>query len=161
MVIKESKIKLTIVQKCLCLHVNRSSFYKWVNNKTLKNLDENKFYELISDIFHKSKGTYGKIRITLALKNMGFVINHKKVYRIMKKLNLKAKIRKKWKTNKNKNEHMYENILNQNFTTNTPNNKLVCDITELKRINGERFYLFVVEDLYNNEIIDFNISRRY
>ncbi|AGK72101.1 integrase core subunit [Streptococcus cristatus AS 1.3089] len=43
------------------------------------------------------KGNYGYRRITLELRNRGFVVNHKKVQRLMKVLGLTARIRRKRK----------------------------------------------------------------
>jgi transposase InsO family protein len=82
------------VKRCYVLGVNRSSYYKWVKTKP-KRIDEYAEAE-IKNIYHKHKGTYGRIRITQAMRNAGITVNHKKVYRIMCKLGLKAVIRKKW-----------------------------------------------------------------
>jgi len=87
MVIKESKVNLSIAKKCHVLGVNRSSYYKWLNKKPYK-IDEDTEKEIIK-IYHKYKGTYGRTSITQALRNEGIVINHKNVYRIMGKLGLK------------------------------------------------------------------------
>lgn len=44
--------------------------------------------DLIISIFNENKNRYGYRRITLELKNRGYVINHKRVKRLMKVLNL-------------------------------------------------------------------------
>lgn len=51
------------------------------------------------------------------------------------------------------------NILNRNFTAETPNEKWVTDITELK-LFGEKLYLSPVLDLFNGEIITYTIGSR-
>jgi hypothetical protein len=73
MVIKESKVSLSIVKKCRVLDVNRSSYYKWLNKKPYK-INENAEVEIIKT-YHKYKGTYGRARITQSLRNGGIVIN--------------------------------------------------------------------------------------
>jgi len=156
MVIKESKVKLSITKKCRTLEVNRSSYYKWLNKKPCKT-NENAEAEIIK-IYHKYKGTYGRARITQALRNGGIVINHKKVYRIMRKLGLKAVIRKKWAIRKYIKENVACNVLNREFKTDGPFKILVCDVTEMRRINDSRYYLFSIMDLYNNAIISASIS---
>jgi transposase InsO family protein len=156
MVIKESKVKLSIVKKCRVLEVNLSSYYKWLNKKPLK-IDKKAETEIIKT-YHKYKGTYGRERITQALKNEGIVINHKKVYRIMRKLGLKAIIRKRWCIRKYIKENVACNVLNREFKTDEPFKKLVCDVTEMKRIKENRYYLFSVMDLYNNAIITASMS---
>jgi transposase InsO family protein len=156
MVVKESKVKLSVNKRCLVLEVNRSSYYKWLNKKPKKN-DEYAEVE-IKRIYHKHKGTYGRVRITQAMQNAGIMINHKKVYRIMRKLGLKAIIRKKWCIRKYIKENVADNALNREFKTDEPLKKLVCDVTELKRIDDKRYYLFSIMDLYNNAIIASNVS---
>ena len=51
----------------------------------------------IQDIYNEHKGNYGYRRVTLELRNRGFVVNHKKVQRLMKILGLTARIRRKRK----------------------------------------------------------------
>jgi transposase InsO family protein len=156
MVIKESKVRLSIVKKCRFLDVNRSGYYNWFNKKPNK-INED-FEAEILKIYHKHKGTYGRERITQALKNIGIVINHKKVHRIMRKLGIKAIIRKRWSIRKYLKENVVSNVLNREFKADEPFKKLVCDVTEMKRINENRYYLFSVMDLYNKAIITASMS---
>jgi len=155
MVIKESKVKLSIRERCYFLNINRSSYYKWLKFKP-KEVD--KMEARVYEVYHKHKGTYGRLRITQELKNTGTTINHKKTYRIMKKLGLKAIIRKKYCVRKYKKENVEPNLLNREFKVDTPLTKLVGDITELRRINGQRHFLYSILDLYSNVIVAANIS---
>ena len=67
----------------------RSTFYYYL--KQSKKIDKYKeIKEEIFSIFHENKGRYGYRRITLELKNRGFIINHKTVYNLMKILGLKS-----------------------------------------------------------------------
>ena len=92
----------------------------------------------------------------------GLVMNHKKVYRIMKELKIRAIQRKKSKhqqrINQAENEYIYPNILARNFKANRRFEKLCTDICEFQ-IKGEKLYLSAVIDLYNNEIVTFKRSR--
>ena len=126
MVIKESKVKLNFKRRCQVLSINRSSYYKWLA-KPLKKTDEFSENE-IKRIYQQYKGTYGRDRITQVLRNSGIVINHKKVYRLMRKLGLKAIIRKKWHIRKYIKENVACNALDRNFKTDKPLSKLVCDV---------------------------------
>ena len=67
----------------------------------LKQLDRvDKDQELkteIQAIYNDYKGNYGYRRIHLELRNRGYVVNHKKVQRLMKVLGLVARIRRKRK----------------------------------------------------------------
>ena len=67
----------------------RSTFYYYL--KQSKKIDKYKeIKEEIFSIFHENKGRYGYRRITLELRNRGFIINHKTVYNLMKILGLKS-----------------------------------------------------------------------
>ncbi|MEM5637746.1 DDE-type integrase/transposase/recombinase [Bacillus toyonensis] len=52
-----------------------------------------------------------------------------------------------------------DNHLNKDFQASKTNEKWVTDITYLN-FNGQRLYLSAIKDLYNNEIIAYEISRR-
>jgi len=114
--------------------------------------------EEIKRIYHKHKGTYGQARIAQTMRNMGIVINHKKVHRLMRKMGLKSVIRKKWHIRKYIKENVACNVLSRDFKSTSPLSKLVCDVTELKRIKNQRNYLFSIMDLYSNVIIASSLS---
>ncbi len=154
MVIKETKISLPVQKKCEILNINKSSYYKWL--KADYTYDDT-IDKLVVDIFNKHKGTYGRKRITLALRLQGYKVNYKKVYRIMCEQNLKAKIRKKWKAGKYIKHHTYSNVLNREFKANEPGKKYASDVTQLRTINNKKYYLYPIIDLYNNEIKAFTV----
>mgnify|MGYP003462846921 FL=1 len=47
----------------------------------------------IKAIYHQHKGCYGYRRITLALRHLGYLLNHKCVLRLMQMMGLKSRIR--------------------------------------------------------------------
>ena len=51
----------------------------------------------IQEIYYEYKGNYGYLRITLELRNCGFVVNQKKVQRLINLLGLSPQIRRKRK----------------------------------------------------------------
>lgn len=69
----------------------RSTYYYHL--KQLNKLDKNKVFKAkIKMIYDEHKGNYGYRRITLELRNQGFLVNHKKVQRLMKLMNLAESI---------------------------------------------------------------------
>lgn len=115
---------------------------------------------LISSIYHEHRGRYGYRRITLELRNQGYLINHKTVQRLMKELGLKSLVRmKKYQLYKGNVGKIAPNILKRDFTSSKPNEKWVTDVTEF-HLFGEKLYLSPVLDLYNGEIIAYNIESR-
>ena len=70
----------------------RSTYYYHL--KQLNSEDRNQALKNeIQTIYIEHKGIYGYRRITLELRNRGFIVNHKKVQRLMKILGLSARIR--------------------------------------------------------------------
>jgi len=53
---------------------------------------------------------------------------------------------------------MAPNLLERNFSADKPNEKWVTDVTEFS-LFGEKLYLSPILDLYNGEIISYDISR--
>ena len=137
----------------------RSTYYYYV--KKDKNPDKYKeIKEEIANIFHENKGRYGYRRITMELRNRGFIINHKTVQRLMKELHLKCMVRmKKYKSYKGETGKVVPNLLNRDFHAERPNQKWTTDITEFS-LCGEKTYLSPILDMYNGEIISYVISDR-
>ena len=137
----------------------RSSFYYHQKNISLPDKYQ-VTKELIKSIYHKHKGRYGYRRITDEIKNKGLTINHKTVLRLMKTLNLKSKIRvKKYKSYKGEQGKIAPNILERNFKAAAPNQKWATDITEFN-VSGNKLYLSPIIDLFNQEIISYELTER-
>ena len=139
--------------------VTRSTFYYQLNK--MKEVDKYKeVKEEITAIYHENKGRYGYRRMTMELHNRSFYINHKTVRRLMKELKLQCFVRvQKYKSYKGEVGKICENLLNREFEAEKPNEKWVTDVTEFK-VNNEKLYLSPIVDLFNGEIISFNLSRR-
>jgi transposase InsO family protein len=137
----------------------RSNFY--YHQKKIKSVDKYQVIkELIKSIYHKHKGRYGYRRITDELNNQGMVINHKTVLRLMKLLGLKSLIRlKKYKSYKGEKGKIAPNILKRNFKAVAPNQKWATDITEFN-VSGKKLYLSPIIDLFNQEIISYELTER-
>lgn len=137
----------------------RSSFY--YHQKQGKSPDKYKeTKELIKVIYQRHKGRYGYRRITDELQNRGLIINHKTVLRLMNLLGLKSIIRvKKYKSYKGENGKIAPNILERNFKAEAPYQKWATDITEFN-VAGSKLYLSPIIDLFNQEIISYELTDR-
>ena len=117
---------------------------------------------MIQTIYDDHKGNYGYRRIHLELRNRGFVINHKKVQRLMKLMGLAARTRCKHKYSSYKGEigKKADNLIQRQFEGAKPYEKCYTDVTEFALPNiKEKLYLSPVLDGYNSEIIEFTLSR--
>ena len=142
-----------------CVKMARSSYYYFA--KQCGNAD--KYVETkaaIQALYHKHKGRFGYRRIALMLRQQGQCINHKTVLRLMQLLKIKSVIRlKKYKSYKGEQGKIAPNLLNRAFRAAQPNQKWATDITEFN-VSGKKLYLSPVIDLYNQEIISYQLSER-
>ena len=142
------------------IRLARSTYYYHL--KQLDQTDKNQTIKAeIQAIFTEHKGNYGYRRITLALRNRGFVVNHKKVQRLMKALGLSARIRRKRKYSSYQGEigKKAENLIRRQFEASKPMEKCYTDVTEFAiPASSQKLYLSPVLDGFNSEIIAYNLS---
>ena len=137
--------------------LSRSTYYYHDTPQTDRYSSEN---QLIQTIYHHHKGRYGYRRIGLALKRLGVWLNHKTVQKLMHQLKLKSIVRpKKYKSYKGHIGPVAPNQLARQFQASAPNEKWVTDVTEFN-IKGDKVYLSPILDLYNGEIVSYEVSER-
>lgn len=113
--------------------------------------------EVITQIFRENQGRYGYRRITMEMHNRVYCINHKTVRKLMHSCGVKCEIRShKYRSYKDSVGKVTPNLLNRNFVATKPNQKWVTDVTEFN-VRGEKVYLLSILDLFNGEIVSYNI----
>ena len=134
----------------------RSTFYYHVKHQKGDKYAREK--EEIKRIFHENKGRYGYRRVTTALRNSGFTLNHKTVQRLMKEMGLVCRVRmKKYRSYRGEQGTVAPNLLNREFTAEKPNQKWVTDVTEF-RLFGQKLYLSPIFDLCSGDIVTYTLS---
>lgn len=138
--------------------MSRSTYYYQL--KRLSSDKYSKIKEIIATIFEYHKGRYGYRRIHIVLRKYGVVINHKTVQKLMKSMGLFGKRKKnKYRSFKGPIGEVAPNLLNRDFSSQKPFEKLVTDVSEFKVCN-EKVYLSPIMDLFNREIVAYSISER-
>ena len=116
--------------------------------------------EVIKQIFHENKGRYGYRRITAEMHNRGYEINHKTVQKLMRQCGLKCQIRRvRYKSYRGEVGLTAPNVLKRDFNAEKPNQKWVTDVTQFA-VGEEKVYLSPILDLFNGEIVSYDISSR-
>ena len=114
----------------------------------------------LRELFHQHKGRYGYRRLTLVLRQLGHRLNHKTVQRLLEQLGLKSLVRpKKYRSFKGEVGQAADNLLKRKFKARRPNQKWVTDVTEFT-VGGEKLYLSPVKDLFNGEIVSYEMSTK-
>jgi transposase InsO family protein len=142
---------------CEVLEISPKTYHKYKNSID-KDFED---YLIIKEVFEEMNELYGYRRLKKAILNKhGWIINHKKLLRIMRKFGIRVRYQRVYKRNINKERtenNTYPNLLNRNFEANESNEKWVTDITYLI-INGKRAYLSTILDLHTRDIVASKIS---
>lgn len=86
-------------------------------------------------------------------------VNHKRIFRLMRILNLKSVCRRKIKTYvKSLSEITAGNVLNREFESAKFGEKWLTDVTEMKYGSGGKAYLSAILDLVDKSIVSFVIG---
>lgn len=113
--------------------------------------------EEIQTIYAENKGRVGYRRITLALHQRSYTVNHKTVQRLMRQYGIVCCVRmKKYKSYKGAVGKIAPNLMERNFEAEKPNKKWVTDVTEFS-LFGQKLYLSPVLDLCSRDIVSYTI----
>lgn len=151
-----------ITELCAVAGIQRSSYYKWLNRQESDNEQFNKsVLPLIKDAYEEKDGILGYRQMTIKLnREHNFHVNNKRIYRLMRILNLKSICRRKKKTYiKSTPEITAENVLNREFHADGFGKKWLTDVTEMKYGVDSKAYLSAILDLGDKSIVSFVFGR--
>ena len=159
--IQKNTDKHSVSELCVIYGVSRSGYYKWLKRAGQLNRFE-KTHEIldnfVSDIHaHHPMMGYRQIRDKLCLE-YGWIVSDPTVWKSMKRLGIRGYIRQSKAPTATGLEHSrYSNVLNRDFKAEKPMQKIVTDVTYIKHA-GKWYYLAGYLDLFNNEIIEWELS---
>jgi putative transposase len=143
---------LDFKKKCELLSVSRSSMYykpkKQENNDTV-------IINELREIYQETP-SYGYRRMTVALREKGFMVNHKRVFALQKIAGIQAIYPQKRTTIKNQSHKIFPYLLRE-LTIERPNQVWQVDITYIK-IRGGFVYLVSLIDVFSRKIMGWKLS---
>jgi len=160
MFIKEHRKQYGLKLLCEVLAVSASGYHKWLKRKgSQRAIEDQRIVGIIKFHYNRSKGTYGLPRIFAAMRKEGFAVNKKRIARLMRANNIKAKTKRRFRitTVRNSKAAASDNILNKNFTASKENKIWTGDITYLWTKEGW-LYLVVVMDIYSRKIVGWSLG---
>ncbi|WP_413232172.1 IS3 family transposase, partial [Paenibacillus sp. BJ-4] len=160
-IIEELREKHPVTSLLTIAGVPRANYYKWRAAKPRRDEIRVRDHDIKEHMIaiHLAHPYFGYPRMQTALREAGYLVNHKKVWRLMKELSISSVIRKKRKSSSYVPSVVYPNRLKRKFHAAGPQQKLVTDITYIS--DGTRFYyLSAIQDLFNNEIVAWKLSNR-
>jgi transposase InsO family protein len=147
---------------CTLLKVSRSGFYAWLTRPESPRSRENRSLEAKIRVFHAaSHGIYGSPKIHQDLIDDGVRCGKNRVARIMREAGIRSRRKRKFKatTNSRHSLPVADNLLDQNFTAETPDSVWVGDITYVATQEGW-LYLAVLIDLYTRKVVGWSTASR-
>lgn len=149
----EPEHQLSIRKQSVLLGVNRSSFYY----KAVIGGDS-EIANIINEIYLKSDCRYGYRKITAELQSLNFIVNNKRVLRIMQEMGLQGLYPKKnCNTSIKDRKHKIYPYLLTDLIINRVNQVWSTDITYISN-NGKFVYFTAILDLYSRYIIAYQLS---
>jgi transposase InsO family protein len=162
--IEEVSSEFPVEKMCQSLGVSRSGYYAWLVRPESKLKQENE--QILQEIRRirlnkPDKLYYGSPRITDELLDNGYPCSEKRVARIMRKAGIFARQHKKFKhtTDSEHDQPVADNLLDQNFEAEQPNQIWVSDITYIWTEEGW-LYLAAFLDLFSRAIVGWAVSER-
>ncbi|CAH1851520.1 IS3 family transposase [Convivina intestini] len=145
--------------------LSSATYYYW--RRRFQKVDPDQKLKRAIQAIAKANPHYGVRRVYLSLRRKVeyATINHKRVQRMMKLMGLQGqgyrRKTRKYSSYLGPRGLAVKNRLHRRFKADRPYQKLVTDVTEFKLpINGEKLYLEPIMDLYNNEILTYNLSNQ-
>lgn len=155
----------TMKMLCETYHVSRTGYRKWSEGGTKsesKKKEDEILKKEIRDIHKKSRKSYGRPRMVVALRGLGYQCGKARVRRLMHEEGLAGLQKSKFKPYTTDSKHGFvvaPNLLGDYGPITTPNEVWVGDITYIKISDGW-VYLAAVLDLYSRKIVGWSMSSR-
>jgi putative transposase len=135
-----------------------------------KNVDQTIEDEMLK--IRQQHKDYGYLRITQELRHRGFLVNKKKVQRLIRKLDIRVETytrkSRKYSSYKGKVGTVAKNLIRRRFSTTISHQKITTDTTEFKYfktdtsgiVQTKKLYLNPFIDMFNSEVLSYRISRK-
>ncbi|MEZ7519426.1 IS3 family transposase [Psychrobacter sp. NPDC078370] len=160
--IKDNQQIFSITTMCHVLKTKPSSYYDWLSRDiSCQQVHRNQCELLVKVAHSETYERYGVERLHATLTEQGYDISLYMVRSIKEEHGIKCRRHKRFKvtTDSNHKKLVYDNVLNQHFDMQRPNQAWVSDITYIWTNEGW-LYLAGVKDLYTKELVGYAINKR-
>ena len=144
--------QISVRRQCELLGLNRSGVYY---RERSEKAEDARLMRLIDEQYTRTP-FYGYRRMTVCLVLLGYVVNHKRVRRLMGKLGLEA-IYPKPNLSKPDKQHLKFPYLLKGVEISEPDQVWATDITYI-RLHGGFIYLLAIMDWHSRFVIEFVVS---
>ena len=150
--------ELTIERMCTLAAVSRAGYYRFCAPSAVTDEEESRLRDAIQRVAIESRD-YGYRRVTHALRDQGWEVNHKRVARLMREDGLLAIRKRRFIPQTTDSGHDFEVALNvaRQLIPTAINQLWVADITYV-RLGRVDVFLAVVMDAYSRRIVGWNLA---
>ena len=146
---------------CQVLGVSASGYYEWCRRPESSHAQRDRQLLVLVRASHDvSKRRYGRPRVWKDLHEAGERVSEKRVGRLMREDGLRARARKRFKgtTMSDHDQPVAANLLDRQFTADTPNRRWVGDTTEFVIGESGKLYLAAILDLFSRFVVGWAVS---
>ena len=146
---------------CDALSVSKSGYYAWQDRAPgIRQVRREELISEIKAVHAESRHTYGSPRVYQELQARGIKTSINTVAKLMNKAAIRSKVSKRYvpcTTDSNHAHPVAENVLNQEFKSDAPNEKWTTDLTYVETAEGW-LYVAAVLDLYSRKVVGWSMA---
>jgi putative transposase len=160
--IDELRRQYPVAAMCRALCVSESGYHAWRKRPPSPRAQENARLEMqIKAAHQRTRETYGPERLQADLADHGLRVGVHRIKRIRRKLGLRCKQKRKFKTTTDSRHNMpvAPNLLGRQFAMAAPNKAWVTDITYVATDEGW-LYLAGLKDLFDGGLVGYAMAER-
>jgi putative transposase len=159
--IKSNTKHFPLTQMCRVLMVSLSGYYECIKRPACQHMIRRQsIAQAAAHSYFESNRIYGYRKVHEDLLQDNINCCSETVRRIMRDIGLYSRVKRKYvvTTDSDHSFKIADNILNRNFTADSPNQKWAADITYIPTNSGW-LYLAVVMDLFSRRIVGWSMSK--
>lgn len=160
--VREHRDRWPVEGLCRVLQVSARGYRAWASRPTCqRDRTDLKVLAHIREQYTLSRGTYGRPRMTMELKEVGLDVGERRVGRLMKINGIRPIRTRRHKVTTDSQHHLgvAPNLLDGDFLAAAPNQKWAGDISYIWTAEGW-LYLAVVIDLFSRRVVGWAVSDR-
>lgn len=151
----------TVHVMCSMLEISRSGYYAWIDRGPSRQAQRKvELLDAARTEYELGRCNYGSPRVHKALIEKGINVCVNTVASLMKEAGIRAKCCRRFRVTTTDSKHDYrpaENLLDQHFVADAPDQKWLCDITYVQTDEGT-LYLASVLDVYSRRIVGWQVA---
>jgi putative transposase len=160
--VQEHRDRWPVERLCRVMQVSTRGYRAWVSRPACqRDRTDLKVLAHIREQYALSKGTYGRPRMTMEIKEVGLDVGERRIGRLMKINGIRPIRTRRHKVTTDSQHRLgvAANLLDGDFLASLPNQKWAGDISYIWTTEGW-LYLAVVIDLFSRRVVGWAVSDR-